>query len=69
MPLYEYRCQQCDRSFELLRPMSEDDSGVRCPHCGSEKIERELSAFASFSPGGSPGAAPSSGSGCGHRFG
>lgn len=49
--------------------MSEDDSGVRCPHCGSEKIERELSAFASFSPGGSPGPAPSSSSGCGHRFG
>ena len=30
---------------------------------------RELSAFASFSPGGSPNPAPSSGSGCGHRFG
>lgn len=69
MPLYEYHCQQCDGSFELLRPMNADDSGIRCPHCGSEKVERELSAFASFSPGGSPNPAPSSGSGCGHRFG
>ena len=69
MPLYEYHCQDCQRSFELLRRMNDDDTDVRCPHCGSPRIERDLSAFASFSPGGAPAAAPSSGSGCGHRFG
>ncbi len=46
MPLYEYRCAGCGQQFEQLRKMSEADSGVLCPRCNSERVERLLSAFA-----------------------
>jgi putative FmdB family regulatory protein len=45
MPLYEYVCYSCGNSFEMLRRMSDDDHELRCPECGSDKIERALSAF------------------------
>lgn len=47
MPLYEYVCYKCGNSFELLRRMNDDDREVRCPECGSERIGRMLSSFAS----------------------
>lgn len=47
MPLYEYVCYQCGNSFELLRRIADDDKGVRCPSCASDKIERVLSSFSS----------------------
>ncbi len=36
MPVYEYRCTSCLEELELMRPMSEADESVNCPHCGSE---------------------------------
>jgi len=49
MPIYEYRCTDCDHSFEaFIRP---HDSGAECPHCGSTKLTRELSTFAARSNG------------------
>lgn len=45
MPVYEYTCKSCNKSFEkLLRTMS--DEVVPCPSCGSKKTERQLSVFA-----------------------
>jgi len=52
MPLYEYFCRECRKTFEALRRLSDDDADVRCPHCGSEKVDRKFSTFASA---GSPG--------------
>ncbi len=46
MPLYEYRCQDCGRQFELLRRMSDDARELICPECRSEKILRLVSSFA-----------------------
>ena len=46
MPLYSYVCYACGNSFEKLRRMSENDRDVRCPDCGSDRIERLLSTFA-----------------------
>jgi putative FmdB family regulatory protein len=33
MPLYEYRCRQCERVFDRLERASEPKDGT-CPHCG-----------------------------------
>ncbi len=33
MPLYEYRCQKCDRVTELLQSLEEKPARI-CPHCG-----------------------------------
>ena len=46
MPLYDYACYECGNSFEKLRRMSDDDRELRCPQCGSDRIERLLSTFA-----------------------
>ena len=46
MPIYEYRCDQCGRTFEKLRKMQDDDRDIRCPHCDSEKAKRQMSGFA-----------------------
>jgi len=53
MPLYEYQCRDCGKSFELLRRMKEADSGVKCPACDSDEIERRLSTFATRGCGAS----------------
>jgi putative FmdB family regulatory protein len=55
MPLYEYRCKACGRTFEQLRRMSEADRGVECPECRSEDVQRVLSTFATGGCGPSSG--------------
>ena len=57
MPIYEYRCTNCDRSFEaFVRP---SDDSAQCPHCNGSKLTREMSTFASRSNGDSTAAAAS----------
>jgi putative FmdB family regulatory protein len=55
MPIYEYRCSCCNRCFETL-VLRSSDASPRCPQCGADKVERQLSAFAcrSASPDASP---------------
>lgn len=60
MPIYEYRCEECDQAFEkLVRAFRET---ATCPGCGSDKVERRFSTFAMS---GASGGSPSSGGGCG----
>ena len=44
MPIYEYRCSTCDRSFEAL--VRTGDALARCPHCDGSALTREMSTFA-----------------------
>ena len=44
MPLFEYTCGKCGKEFEEL--VRDPDDAVACPHCGSKKTEKRLSAFA-----------------------
>jgi putative FmdB family regulatory protein len=37
MPIYEYRCSQCDHEFEVL--IDADDT-PSCPVCHEQKLER-----------------------------
>jgi putative FmdB family regulatory protein len=46
MPVYDYLCNDCRKSFELVLTLREhDDEKTRCPHCGSKKVEQEAAAF------------------------
>ncbi|MBW3605279.1 MAG: zinc ribbon domain-containing protein [Actinobacteria bacterium] len=59
MPMYEYRCRTCDRSFQRLRPIAEADAPVACPE-GHDDVARALSLVA---PRGRSAAAPPRGDG------
>jgi putative FmdB family regulatory protein len=48
MPIYEFHCEKCDRDSEIL-VRSSRWKGAKCPHCGSTKLEKKLSVFASSS--------------------
>ena len=43
MPIYEYRCQKCDRvSSIFVRSMSAEVL-AKCEHCGSKRMKRVMS--------------------------
>ena len=46
MPLFAYICNGCGAHSELL---ARADEKVACPKCGSKKMERQLSRFATLS--------------------
>ena len=55
MPLYEYRCGECEHRFEALIPAGRADQEP-CPRCGAAPAQRLLSVFAAprgASPAGS----------------
>lgn len=52
MPIYEYYCLSCDRTFELLTALSDSTKKKPCPDC-SRKAPRTVSAFAIASGGNS----------------
>jgi putative FmdB family regulatory protein len=50
MPIYEFFCQDCQRQSEVLL-RSTNWTGAKCPHCGSLKLTKNLSVFATASAG------------------
>ncbi len=66
MPLYEYRCEDCGRRFEILQRMGEGAEGLACPHCGSGRVAKQFSTFAAAgakSAEATPCGAPACGTG------
>jgi putative FmdB family regulatory protein len=49
MPMFEYRCEDCGRRFEIFLT-----SGHRaiCPHCQSQKLEKQISRLGRIGSGG-----------------
>jgi putative FmdB family regulatory protein len=66
VPLYEYRCIDCEGVFEVRRSMADADAEVRCPD-GHTQVRRLLSVFATAgrSDSGAPVAIPAPAAGCG----
>jgi putative FmdB family regulatory protein len=46
VPLYEYRCNECDRRFSLLVGMTAKKPKRQCPRCGSRKATKLISRIA-----------------------
>jgi putative FmdB family regulatory protein len=46
MPIYEYTCTSCKKSFEHLQRTMSDGPKPACPECGSKQTARQLSVFA-----------------------
>jgi putative FmdB family regulatory protein len=65
MPIYEFHCEKCERDSEIL-VRSSDWKGTECPHCGSKKLSKKFSVFASAGSGGNdaPSCQNGGGGGC-----
>ncbi len=49
MPIYEFKCNQCNTKFEQLCRL-DWQGAVSCPACGGKDLAKALSAFCT--PGG-----------------
>ena len=46
MPVYDYVCLDCHKSFEIALTLNEHDKKTpKCPHCDSKNVEQEAAAF------------------------
>lgn len=41
MPIYNYTCKKCGKTFEVLVPLKQLDDTIKCPNCKSE-LERMM---------------------------
>jgi putative FmdB family regulatory protein len=44
MPLYKYRCTECDNTFKILQKNGKKDEEPECPVCGGKETERVISS-------------------------
>jgi len=51
VPIYEYRCQDCQSRFERLTSFSERDRSQVCPSCESQRTSVQVSSFAAVGAG------------------
>jgi putative FmdB family regulatory protein len=48
MPTYEFRCQKCNKTFELTYSISEFErakDGIKCSICGSSRVIQQVPVF------------------------
>jgi putative FmdB family regulatory protein len=45
MPIYEYRCNQCQKEFNQLFLNQREVKKVKCKHCGGHDLEKLISSF------------------------
>lgn len=59
MPIYEFHCQKCGKDSEVLTRSAQWE-GTACPECGSTRLVKKFSVFASAtgSTGGGSGGEP-----------
>ena len=52
MPIYEFRCGPCRKTFEKIVLSGGAPSSAECPKCGAKGAERLVSRFATASKSG-----------------
>jgi putative FmdB family regulatory protein len=58
MPIYEYRCDGCANTFEVLTSFAERELGFACPACESRQTRLLVSSFARTGGAGGESPAP-----------
>ena len=61
MPIYEFKCQDCDQYVEILVMNKQDEVELTCSNCNSGNLERILSSTNHAVTGGGPGQGADSG--------
>jgi putative FmdB family regulatory protein len=49
MPIYEFKCDDCQQTFESLVLIASAVDSIRCKHCNSSHIKRILSVTSNSS--------------------
>jgi len=45
MPVYDFKCEDCRKRFSLTMTVQDRTKGrIKCPKCGSRKIEQQYEA-------------------------
>ncbi len=55
MPIFEFKCLDCDEYLEILVMNKDEEMEMVCSHCGSGNLERILSTTNHTVSGGSSG--------------
>lgn len=55
MPIYEYKCNDCGKEFEVMQKFS-DQPLKACVHCSGKKVEKLISKSSFVLKGGGWGA-------------
>lgn len=58
MPIYEYKCNDCNTRFEKLVRRVSDSADVACPSCGQRRLSQEFSTFAAHAHANARSEAP-----------
>jgi len=61
MPLFEFECVECEKTFGNLVRSSENINSVICPFCSSDMTRKKISTFATRVIWPTISSAPSSG--------
>jgi len=43
MPLQDYFCTNCEKVYEIIVPLAENDKKIKCPHC-KKLLKKHISA-------------------------
>jgi putative FmdB family regulatory protein len=56
MPIYEYRCEKCQNTFEMLSSVRDSDKKIiNCPKCNKKFAHKIPSRFSTLGKGGDQG--------------
>ncbi|MBW2465766.1 MAG: zinc ribbon domain-containing protein [Deltaproteobacteria bacterium] len=69
MPIYEYRCKDCDTVFETFVSSISDSDKVVCKKCAGKNVEKQISTFTSHLPGNAGSGPAGAFSGCSSKSG
>ena len=49
MSQYVFQCRECNKEFtQALRMSEREKAQVKCPHCGSQRVEQLVTAFSAM---------------------
>lgn len=63
MPIFEYACTHCGKTFEELVLSRSSEAAVNCPACKSREVDRLISRPAAARTGGAGSSSPPAGCG------
>ena len=50
MPIYEFKCADCGKTFEVMGSYAEREKAQECPECHSSNVKQAISLFSAKPP-------------------